>query len=471
MVGRSFPLFTLRPARSQFLMKIAPSMLAVVLTCGLAAQVPQPSTAPDDRFKADLLIVVAHPDDESEIGAFLAKAAFDDHRRVAVVFGTRGNGGGNAIGQEQAAALASIREIEGRRALNFLGISNVWFLDGPDTPGQDVLRSLETWDHGRSLGRLVRLIRLTRPSVIATWLPAYSAGENHGDHQAAAVLATEAFDIAGDPTQFAEQVTPPRDARGILNLTEGLHPWQAQKLYFFSDASHYDFIKGKGPEYSASAISPAKKKSYAMLSAEETSFHLTQSDSGYLAAVSVQKGDLGDSYFAQPSRFIFGKSHADSSVTADVFDAVKPGPTAFKPAGGYKASQSSAPTVELGGPWKFYREFWAAHDLSSLNGLLAPEVETGLGSRLNLPILIDNPGNTPLNGKLKLTLPAGWRVLRGEGEFQARPGESAAVEVIVNIPSDAKQTWQNVAVHATSEGKAIGDVKIRVHVAPFSLPQ
>jgi LmbE family N-acetylglucosaminyl deacetylase len=187
--------------------------------------------------------------------SYLAKAIFDEHKRVAVVFGTRGNGGGNALGQEQAAALASIREIEGRRALNYLGVSNVWFLDGPDTPGQDVLRSLETWDHGRSLGRLVRLLRLTRPSVIAAWLPAYPAGENHGDHQAAAVLATEAFDLAGDPTQYPEQVTPPRNARGISNLTEGLHPWHAQRLYFFSDASHFDFLKNQGPEFSATSTS------------------------------------------------------------------------------------------------------------------------------------------------------------------------------------------------------------------------
>jgi hypothetical protein len=44
---------------------------------------------------------------------------------------------------------------------------------------------------------------------VLTWLPAYTAGENHGDHQAVGVLATEAFDIAGDPTQLAEQVAAP----------------------------------------------------------------------------------------------------------------------------------------------------------------------------------------------------------------------------------------------------------------------
>ncbi len=447
-------------------------MFAALLTCGLLnAQVPKPSTVPDDRFKADLLLVVAHPDDESEIGAYLAKAIFDEHRRVAVVFGTRGNSGGNAIGQEQAQALASIREIEGRRALNFLGVSNVWFLDAPDTPGQDVLRSLETWDHGRALSRLVRLIRLTRPSVIATWLPAYSAGENHGDHQAAAVIATEAFDIAGDPTQFAEQVTAPRDPRDISNLTEGLHPWQAQKLYFFSDASHYDFLKGQGPEYSSNEVSSSKQKSYAYLSAQETSFHLTQSDSGYLAARSLEKGDLGDSYFAQPSRLIFGKSHVDASTTGDVFAAVKPEPIAFKSAPGYKPSSSDDCKIELGGPWSFYRQFWKAHDLEHLNSLLSPEVEVGLGTRLSLPILIDNPNSSPLNGTLSLTLPEGWRVLRGQGDFEAPARDSKAIEVVVAIPNNAKQDWHNLTIQASGVNKNLGQVKVRVHVAPSSLPQ
>lgn len=453
-------------------MKIVISTFAALLTCGLAsAQVPKPSTSPDDRFKADLLLVVAHPDDESEIGSFLAKAVFDEHKRVAVVFGTRGNSGGNAIGQEQAGALASIREIEGRRALGYLGISNVWFLDAPDTPGQDVLRSLETWDHGRALDRLTRLVRLTRPSVIATWLPAYSAGENHGDHQAAAVIATESFDLAGDPTQFPEQVTAPRNPRDILNLTEGLQPWQAQKLYFFSDASHFDFLKGQGPEYSASAVSPSKNESYARLSARETSFHLTQSDSGYLAAVSLEKGDLGDSYFAQPSRFVFGKAHVDASATGDVFEAVKPVPIAFKAPSGYKAASLSRPIIELGGPWKFYRQFWAAHDLERLEKLLAPEVEAGVGTRLNLPVVIDNPGSTALRGNLKLTLPEGWQAMRGEGDFEARGGESKPIELVVSIPGNAKQDWHNVSIRASGGGKELGEIKLRVHVAPTSLPQ
>ncbi|HWN98980.1 MAG TPA: PIG-L family deacetylase, partial [Blastocatellia bacterium] len=97
---------------------------------------------PDERFKADILLIVAHPDDETMISSYLARAIFDQHKRVAVIYGTRGDGGGNSVGYEQAAALGAVREIEARRALASWGVMNVWFLGAPDTPGQDVLRSL-----------------------------------------------------------------------------------------------------------------------------------------------------------------------------------------------------------------------------------------------------------------------------------------------------------------------------------------
>jgi hypothetical protein len=73
--------------------------------------------SPDERFKADILVIVAHPDDETEVTGYLARAIFDEHKRVAVIFGTHGDGGGDATGQEQAAALGAERGIEAVRAL------------------------------------------------------------------------------------------------------------------------------------------------------------------------------------------------------------------------------------------------------------------------------------------------------------------------------------------------------------------
>src|SRR5258708_16076799 len=95
--------------------------------------------APDQRYKADILLVVAHPDDEVMATAYLAREIYDNHKKVAVVYETAGDGGNNDVGAEQAAALGEVRKIEALRAIGSLGITNVWFLSGHDTPSQNVL--------------------------------------------------------------------------------------------------------------------------------------------------------------------------------------------------------------------------------------------------------------------------------------------------------------------------------------------
>lgn len=54
------------------------------------------SFAPDARLKADILAVVAHPDDESLIGSYLARAVLDQHKNVAVVYCTSEDSGANS---------------------------------------------------------------------------------------------------------------------------------------------------------------------------------------------------------------------------------------------------------------------------------------------------------------------------------------------------------------------------------------
>ena len=108
------------------------------------------------------------------------------------------------------------------------------------------MTSLEHCGHGRCLDELVRIVRITQPSVILTWLPDFATGENHADHQASGVLATEAFDLAGDPTVLSEQVSPASNPDKNANLTEGLRPWQPQKIYYFYNSTH-DISSGQGP--------------------------------------------------------------------------------------------------------------------------------------------------------------------------------------------------------------------------------
>ena len=78
-------------------------VLAGVSMPPIVAQDLAPAPAllqPDSRFKADMLVVVAHEDDEVMIAGYLAKLAQDEHKRIAVVYVTNGDGGGNAVGNE-----------------------------------------------------------------------------------------------------------------------------------------------------------------------------------------------------------------------------------------------------------------------------------------------------------------------------------------------------------------------------------
>src|SRR5437660_11190577 len=121
--------------------------LFTLLTGRAEPQASKPQTVPfpDERFKTDILVVVAHPDDEGAVTPYLARAIYDEHKRVAVVFGTRGGSGGSDYAREHGPALADIREQGARQASAKRRITNVWLRDGQDPASHIVLNSLANW--------------------------------------------------------------------------------------------------------------------------------------------------------------------------------------------------------------------------------------------------------------------------------------------------------------------------------------
>jgi LmbE family N-acetylglucosaminyl deacetylase len=434
-------------------------LLSLVPIC-LTAQERQPvSPSPDDRYKADILVVVAHPDDELLVATFLAKASLDEHKRIAVVYGTRGNGGENNVGYEQSASLAAIREMEARHALATLGISNVWFLSAPDTPprnGHNVLRSLETWNHGSTLGEVVRLMRLTRPAVVLTFLPDVVVGENHEDHQAAGVIATEAFDIAGDPTQFPEQVTFPEDHTNFGVLVEGLRPWQPQKLYYYSDADDQAFLKGKGPIYPPSEVSPSLHTSYSRLWLRVASVYKTQ-----YGEISAADSD----FVPPPVSLILGKSLVGGTTAADVLEDTGTESLPFAAITGYRSSYREGASVELGGPWHFYRQFWQAHNLEHLERLLpTPEIGVVGGSTLFIPVLIHNNTNHTDDVTLRIGLPEGWKEKKGTAVYPTSAHDVYPVGTVLIAPEFKKDAWQEIQFSIEVGGRGADSTTLRVKV-------
>jgi LmbE family N-acetylglucosaminyl deacetylase len=457
----------------QFVMLVLAFLLAPLRG---GAQEAKSLPSADERYKADILLVVAHPDDEGAATPYLARA-LDEGKHVAVAFGTRGSSGANEAGAEQAAALGAIREIEARHALATMGITNVWFLGGKDTASQDVLQSLANWEHGAALEQLVRLVRLTRPEVVLTFLPGTFIGEDHGDHQAAGVLATEAFDLAGDPSVFPEQVAAP--VRRLEPFLENLRPWQCKKIYYFPDASNDEMFRGKGPEYSVKDISKSSKKAYWRMGLESFRLHQTQAKS-YLDSLSklseaeLEKKAISDGW-GDAQRFVLGKSLVGGSVTGDVFENVKPGGIAFaRP----DVSPEPAPpevSVALAGPWSFYDEFRRAHGLTLWHPE-PPEIALQAGTSLVIPLWLRNKTAAVREIVLTADLPAGWKLTGGTGKFVVAAKQAAAARVEIDSPAleeaaHGKQELREITVRGESGGQSVGIVKLRVELRKRALPE
>jgi LmbE family N-acetylglucosaminyl deacetylase len=474
-------------------MRLAPSLrlagfffcleLASQVCGGAAAQASKPAPAatplraPDERYKVDILLVVAHPDDEGAATAYLARA-MDEGKRVAVVYGTRGSSGANEVGAEQAAALGAIREIEARRALSQLGIADVWFLDGKDTASQNVLQSLSNWNHGETLQQLVRLMRLTRPEVVLTFLPGTFIGEDHGDHQASGVLATEAFDMSGDPVTFSEQLAGA--TRRLEPLLDNLRPWQPKKIYYFADADKEEIFKGLGPAYSVKELSKSNKHAYWRIALDGYLAHETQSRAMAeslkgMSDAALEKLMTTEGYWSDSLRFVLGKSLVGGAATGDVFENGSGEPIPFRRPEVGAEPQKPELFVELGGPWSFYAEFRRAHRLTHLPHPEPPEIALQVGTTLVIPLWVRNQTSAAQGITLSAELPSGWTVQSGTGEFSVAAKQTAAARVEVALPGTTegakKNESQEITVHAESGGHSIGDVRLRVELRKRSLPQ
>jgi len=444
-------------------------VLVILALCGAALLQTPLLAAGDARYKTDLLLIVAHPDDETAVGGQLARMIFDGGKRIAVVYCNRGTGGGNNQGKEQAKAMGLIREIEARKALAAFGITNSWFLNGRDTPGQDVLRSLQNWNHGAILEDVVRIVRLTQPEVILTWLPQSVAGENHGDHQASGVIATEAFDLAGDPTAFPAQVTPAREATDIDNATDGLEPWQPKKLYFVSDASKP--VIAEGPAFDLAASSPARGQSYAKLAAELHVPHLTQGDVAHLALQSRKTGNF-DEFIGWLSRFrlIFGKAVVPCSPTGDVFEGTAGPPARFVRVRGFAPESRTGVTVALGGAFAFYRSFWPAHGIERIAPLARSELEVTAGSYLSVPLELSNATSKEVEISLSASAPAGWEV-SGGGVYRVAANSVLPVQTFARTAGEKTERPVRLLWKATGPAGPVGEVPMDVTLTEWSLPQ
>jgi LmbE family N-acetylglucosaminyl deacetylase len=176
-------------------------------------------------MKPRLLISYAHPDDESfGLGALIAKYVAEG---VDVYLICATDGAAGSMDDEHLAGGKSVRDVrlaELHAAAELLQIKEVFMLGYRDSgmmgnADNAVPESLwATWhrEPERVKRRMVEVIRQVRPHVIITFNE--YGGYGHPDHIAIQQATMAAMDSVNNPTY----------------LTEGLAPYQPQKLYYSS---------------------------------------------------------------------------------------------------------------------------------------------------------------------------------------------------------------------------------------------
>ena len=161
-----------------------------------------------------VLMIGAHPDDENN--AVLAYCSRGLKMRTGYLSCTRGEGGQNLLGPEQGALLGVLRTQELLAARRDDGGAQ-YFTRAIDFGfTTSVAETMSYWGHDRTLADMVWVIRQQEPDVIILSFSG-TPSDGHGHHQTSAIIGKEAYEAAGDPTRFPEQL-------------KWVKPWHARRL-------------------------------------------------------------------------------------------------------------------------------------------------------------------------------------------------------------------------------------------------
>ena len=234
-----------------------------------------------------LLVVGAHPDDEDT--SLLALVSRGMGGEAAYLSLTRGEGGQNLIGPELGPALGLIRSGELMAARNVDGARQFFSRAYDFGYTRSLEETLGFWPREILLQDAVRVIRRFRPQVVVSIFPP-DARAGHGQHQAAGVVAGEAFAVSGEAGAFPELAA------------QGLPPWSPAAFYRNTWFDH-DAATVEEP---AARIDPVSGRSVFQVAMESRSSHRSQ-DMGMLQPLGPRDvhvaweagvGEGGDHLFA-----------------------------------------------------------------------------------------------------------------------------------------------------------------------------
>lgn len=279
---------------------------------GTGAGLPETIEAIDAaRVTTRILYVTAHPDDESSsVLTYLARGL---HAEVALLSITRGEGGQNALGPEQAPQLGLIRTQELLAATRGYGVK-LFFTRAPDFGFSKTPEESERIWGPQVLDDMVRVIRTFRPHiVINNWGGVHSG---HGHHQASGLLTPRAVQMAADPKAFPAQ------------LQEGLTIWGGPAYPVEILGIERGGDSPKGYVLPLDEISSLYGKSWRQMGLDAFVNHRTQGISGFIgspyvwrpiALTRTEGAQLDPALLAQPLHLLGGDAAPDGCSAAAFF--------------------------------------------------------------------------------------------------------------------------------------------------------
>ena len=190
-----------------------------------------------------ILLIFAHPDDETFVTGGLARRYADGGAEISLVTTTRGDAG--RLGDPPLCnreALPTRREAELREAADLLGVSEVHLLDYRD-------KQLADAPLARIREELVGHVRHHRPHIVVTFDP--SGMNGHPDHVAIAHFTMDAVVAAADPRWLPQTASPHRVQR--LLWTAPITPWDVTLSPDLRREPGVDFILDVAPYRSVKA--------------------------------------------------------------------------------------------------------------------------------------------------------------------------------------------------------------------------
>lgn len=361
-------------------------------------------------LKTDIMGVFAHPDDETGMAATLARYALGQTSVVANVYCTRGEGGGNMVGTQSGAALGALREAELRYCLATLGVRYCYFLDQLDWAyTESAAATLRKWGKETTLERLVRYIRALRPEIIVTMNPAPTPGQ-HGHHQAAGLLATEAFAAAADSNRFPLQLSK-----------EGLSVWQPRRLFYGG---------GNGETVATISVTEALPdgRTPGQIAAQALAHHRSQAF-----------GNFGNSPWMQrPQKFLLVKSFVPlGSVTNDLLAGLPVADGTL--AAAILAKPRVSPEIDFAfvprPAFASYRQWVKEQGIEHVAMQFQADVPVVAGEANEVKLRFENNSASAREGILHVTAPDGWTIEPSRQTVSVSPNASTLIELRATLPA------------------------------------